>query len=483
MKKILFCVGFVFCNAIFIFAQTAAEKLKLQIEKLQKDADLKHAVFGVCILNAKTGKLVAEYNSEISLTPASTLKTLTTGAALGLLGKNFRYETLLQYTGKYDSAKGVIDGDLVIKGSGDPTLNSQYFRKKEDTLELAETWAKILKEKGIKKITGKIIADNSCFDNEVPSNWIWGDMGNYYGAPANGLSYSDNKFALYFKSGSAGEKTEIVSQKPLVPGLKITNKVTAGGSDDNAFIFGSPGNGDRMIRGTIPANQSKYEVEGSMPDPAYYCAFSLAEALKNAGIENSGKVEVVSEKGKTNGKTLYTHKSPVLEKIVYYTNMKSNNHYAETLLRTIAHRKNGVGTTSAGTDLVTEFWKGRGVETEGLFMNDGSGLSRANAISPLVQATILSKIYKDSLIYKSFNASLPVSGESGGMIGIGKGTCAQGNMRAKSGYITRARSYAGYVKTKSDEEYCFSFIVNNYSCSPKVVKGKIEDVLVLFCEF
>lgn len=481
MKNIFIFLFSAFClNSLS--AQTGSEKLIKETEKFKNDPALKHAVFGYSVMNAKTGKVIAEYNSQLSMTPASTLKTLTTGAALGILGKNFRYETLIQYSGKFDSAKGIIDGDLIVKGSGDPTINSQYFRKKEDSLEVAAVWAKMLKEKGVKKITGKIIADNSCFENDVPSTWIWGDMGNYFGAPPNGLSYNDNKYSLFFKSGAAGEKTEIVSKKPEIPGMIFMNKVTAAGSDDNAFIYGAPGSNERIIKGTIPSNQSNYEVEGSIPDPAAYCIYALSAALKKYGIEHAGKTEVISERGKVSGKTIYIHKSPSLDKIVYYTNLKSNNHFAETLLKTIAAKKTGLGTTSAGTDFVVEFWKGRGVDVDGLFMSDGSGLSRSNAISPAVQAAILSKVFKDSLIYKSFNASLPVSGQSGGMINLGKGTFAEGNMRAKSGYITRARSYVGFVKNRAGEELCFSFIVNNYSCPPKEVKAKLEDILVLFSE-
>ncbi len=225
-----------------------------------------------------------------------------------------------------------------------------------------------------------------------------------------------------------------------------------------------------------------YEVEGALPDPAFFCAQTLMTSLKNAGIEVSGKPEVRGEKNKVKSTILFKHKSPPLEKIVFYTNMKSNNHYAETLLKTLALKKNGIGTTGAGTRIVENFWRERGVDVGGLFMNDGSGLSRSNAISSSVQAKILCKIYKDSLIRDAFNASLPVSGKSGGMAALGKGSCAEGNMRAKSGYITRARAYCGYVKNSSGNELAFSVIFNNYSCSPKEVKGKIEDLLILFCE-
>ena len=482
MAKYNFLIIFAVLFVKNIFSQTANQKLKFETEKFKNCEAMRHGSFGYCILNAKTGKIIAEYNSQTSLVPASTLKTLTTAAALALLGKDFRYETLIQYTGKFDSISGIINGNIVIKGSGDPTLNSQYFKKKNDTLELTQIWAKILKGKGIKKITGKIIADNSCFENEIPSTWIWGDIGNYYGAAPNGLSYSDNKYSLSFKSGANNTKAEILSCNPQLSGVKFINKVYAGGNDDNAFIFGSIGAPEIVIKGTIPSNQNNYQVDGALENPALFCAMAFSDALTKYGIENNGKVQVISELNKFQNTTIFTHKSVTLDKIVFYTNMKSNNHYAESLLMTISQKKFGYGTLTKGLQLISDFWKNNGVDTEGLFMSDGSGLSRADAITPFIQATILSKIFLDTAIYKPFYSSLPVSGVSGGMITMGIASCAEGNMRAKSGYITRVRAYTGFVKSKIDHEYSFSIIVNNYLCSPKEIKTKIEALLVMFCE-
>ncbi len=457
------------------------QKVNALLEEYKNDKDLKPASYSFCVLNAKTGKVLCEYKSTIGLTPASTLKVLTTGAALGTLGNGFRYETKIQYTGTWDSTKGIIEGNLVIKGSGDPGLNSQYFKKKEDTLEIADTWAGVLKEKGIKKITGNIIGDASCFDDQIPANWIWSDMGNYFGAGACGLSYSDNKYCIYYKTGAAGEKAQVLKVVPAVKNINLISEVKAGGNDDNAFIYGAPFQNERKVTGTVPPNQAAYEVEGSIPDPAAFCAQALYDACVEKGIEIKGSAKSTYTPAEK-GKTIYIHKSPALEKLVYYTNLKSNNHYAESFLKTLACKKAGYGTTSAGCDAVLNYWKGRGVDVDGLFMNDGSGLSRSNAISTLQQASILAKIYRDSSIYKSFNASLPVAGQSGSLAGLCKGTFAEKNMRAKSGYITRARGYCGFVKTKKGEDLSFSVLFNNYNCSPSEVKAKIEKLLELMAD-
>jgi len=267
-----------------------------------------------------------------------------------------------------------------------------------------------------------------------------------------------------------------------VPGLVFINKITTGGKDDNAYVYGAPGQKERLMTGTIPANKSAYEVEIAMPDPAWYCVYALDKALNKAGVETFNKPEVASEPMKQEMQVLHVHKSPSVSAIVHQTNLHSNNLFAETLLKTIALKKTGYGSIYSAIDIVLNYWKGRGVDVEGFFMSDGSGLSRSNGISTFQQATILSKIYRDNSMYKTFNASLPVAGKSGSLASLCKGSFAENNMRAKSGYITRARGYAGYVKTKAGTELAFSVLFNNYNCSPSEAKVKIEKLLEALVE-
>ena len=144
-KNILRAVFFVLIFSLplgkswgWALAQTSP---KSQISNLQNDTDLAHASWSVCVLDVKKDSLIAEYNSELSLTPASTMKIVTTSCALALLGWNFQYQTFIDYDGKLDSAKGILHGNLYIKGSGDPTLDSETFRKKSDTISLTDQWA------------------------------------------------------------------------------------------------------------------------------------------------------------------------------------------------------------------------------------------------------------------------------------------------------------------------------------------------------
>ncbi|HEX8515807.1 MAG TPA: D-alanyl-D-alanine carboxypeptidase/D-alanyl-D-alanine-endopeptidase [Bacteroidia bacterium] len=463
-------------------------KLKTEIESLKKDPALKHASWSVCVMNTKKDTAIAEYNSHVSLVPASTLKIVTTGAALAILGSDFVFQTRLEHDGIFDTITGVLKGNLYIRGGGDPTLESEYFRDKKDSLTTLEKWALILKAKGLKKIEGAVIGDASIFeDNMTPTQWIWADMGNYFGAGASGLSYHDNKYTVFYRSGAAGTKTTVSKLSPEIEDLLFVNNVTAGGNDDNAFIYGSQYSLLRTASGTIPANKNNYEVEGSVPDPALLCAQALLKALGNIDIKAAKKATTVramkekNDTGSSKRKILHTHYSPTLDKIVYYTNLKSNNLYAEHLLKYISYSKTGFGTGSNGTETVTAFWKNKGIDVSGFFMNDGCGLARANAITTKTQAQILRSMSKE----KSFNAfynSLPVAGRSGSLGGLCEGTFAENNLRAKSGYITRARGYCGYVKNRKGDMLCFSVLANNYECTPTEMKKKLEKILVAIAE-
>ena len=453
------------------------------LDNYKKDKDLQHASYSFCILDAATGKSLKEYNSELALVSASTMKIVTTSAALGILGKEYTYKTNFYIFQKIDSVTGQSINNLLVKGSGDPSFNSSYFYDNDSSF--LKPIVQKLKAKGVKKINGSIIADVSYFDNGIPSTWIWGDIGNYFGAGANGLSYCDNKFSLFYNSGAANTKTELENILPdyFSKKMAIKSNVIASGSEDNAIVYGDPNSYSRTVKGTIPPNKKHYEVEAEMPDPALYFINKLHDELKkNSLITNEIKLIVNDNFDSYSIKTeqlVYSHTSPKLEKIIYYTNLKSNNHYAESLLNTLgAIQSNKQGTTENGISVVENYWKERGVDISGLHMADGSGLSRANTITTKIQATILSKIYRDSLMYPVFNASLPIAGKNGSMANLCKGTFAEGNMRAKTGYINRARGYCGYVKTRSGKELAFSVLFNNYDCSAKEMKLKIEKLLV-----
>lgn len=449
---------------------------------------MKHATWSVYVINSRTDSVIADYNGNTSLIPASTMKIVTTSAALGMLGSDYVFKTQLQYDGVFDSVSGILKGNLYIAGGGDPTLESSYFQDKKDSLSILERWALILKGKGIRKIEGCIVGDAEIFeDNLLPAQWIWGDIGNYFGAGASGLTYHDNKYIVSFKSGNTGSKTTINNIQPALEGLHFVNNVTAAGNDDSAFIYGSPYSLYRKAEGTIPPNKKNYEVEGSLPDPALTCAQELERALKKLQVNitqkatTARKLKEANEYTASNRKNVYAHYSPTLDKIVYWTNLKSVNLYAEHLLKFISYKKTGFGTETKGTQLITAYWKDRGVDVTGFTMMDGCGLARANVITTKTETQILAKMVRDKN-FDAFYKSFPIAGKSGSLGSLCEGTVAENNLRAKSGYITMARGYAGYVKNRKGDLLCFSVIANNYECSPTEMKRKLEKILVAIAE-
>jgi len=485
MKIKLYFLFSLFLMAGKAFSQQAINDF---INDLKSGPELQNASISLCAMDAKTGTVVCEYNSKLSLTPASTLKIVTTGSALQLLGKDFKYETLLQYSGTFDKASGVINGDLYIKGGGDPSLNSEYFRNPEDTFYVANKWAGVLKDKGVKKITGQIVVDVSCFEEDIPANWVWGDMGNYFGAAPSGLSYNDNKFYIVYKPAAKNGDSMVISKTvPQIDNLTISNYVKAGGNEDNAMVYRAPFGTDIKISGTLPVSVKPLSIEGSLPSPEQLLAKHLQQALNTQGIEltNKAVLKITAYTKKKYTKTLttlYTHRSSSLEKIIFFTNLHSNNQYAESIFRTMALKKSGFGSTFQGMQTITNHLKTKGFDTNGLFINDGSGLSRSNAVTAEHLTKILYMMCSDSTTKLPFANSLPVAGISGSLRSLGKGTALENNLKAKSGYITRVRSYAGYMKTKSGKEICLSLIVNNFNGTPTDTKKKMEQIFLKIYE-
>lgn len=471
---------------VLLMVQSVWTQASLQqaIHSFSKDPTLRHAGVGISVIDVATNKEIAQFDSERSLVPASSLKVLTTASALAMLGTEYRFRTRLQYTGSIDN-NGQLNGDLIIQGAGDPTLGSPTMPDGESMAQVLDKFSMALQQKGIKKINGHIIGDASYFGTTVNgSSWQWNDLGNYYGAGSWGLNIHDNLYYLRFQqSNRLGTTPRIALIEPEIPNLRFTNEVTSAsaGSGDNAYIYGAPYTYERFVRGTIPVGSKLFSIKGSIPDPPLFAAQQMATRLQNAGI--------ISTKGATSDRllgrpvsddrqTLLTHQSPFLKEIVIRTNIKSVNLYCETLLRSIGKAKGSEGTVSAGIQALQTFWEARGLSFAGVALEDGSGLSAKNIVTAKFMAQLMRKVARDGKIYPDFRESLPVAGKSGGMSYTLRGTSAAGKVRAKTGTLNRVRSLTGYVETKSGKLLSFSIIVNNYKGSGGQVRKKMEKMLL-----
>lgn len=403
--------------------------------------NLDHASMAVYAIDCKSGKVVVDLQGEKSLMPSSCMKVVTTGAALHLLGPESHFQTDLEIDGTVK--EGVLRGNVIIRGGGDPCLGAGAWEKQ------IEMWAQAVQEQGIKEIRGEIIGDESKWEKikAVPS-WEWEDLGNYYGAGASALSFHENMSIVTFRPGKEeGTPAIVLRVMPAASKLIMKNEVVTGpvGSGDRATIYGSEHSMTQVVRGTIPAGVEEFSIKGAIPDPAKLCSELLMQALHKKGVKVLGTPTTPQMK-----KVIHTTLSPKISEIVYATNQRSHNLYAEHLLKSM-----GQGTTEAGTKAVLEFWEKQGIEIAGLNMADGSGLSRKNFITPKQLALMLVKM-KHSPYFAEFYASLPEE---------------KPGVRAKTGSMSSCRGLAGY---KGD--IAFAIFINHGQDS-KAMKERLDQIV------
>lgn len=480
----LFVFVFLFFGLKNAFSQKVTpQHLQEFVKNWHKNPKMQSSSVSFYAQSVKDDKLKISYQSSQSLSPASCLKLVVSGAALGILGENFRFETHLAYSGSIK--KGVLEGNLYIIGGGDPTLGVENLEK------IIQEWVQAIKKQGIKQIKGKIIGDESIFEtNNIPDGWAWSDIGNYYGAGASGLSVLENQFLVTFRTGrKVGDKTEILRTEPAMPTIEWTNEVrtAATGTGDQSYIYGSPYTYVRLAGGTLPINsQNAYTVKASMPDPALFLAELLRKKLQQAEVPSqmatTARILQTKEAFLIEKRSIfYTHKSNTLKEIIKPLNQKSINLYAENLARMLGYKQEKKGTLKAGIKAITEFWKGKKVDLQGFYMEDAAGLSRFNYLKTQQLSQMLALISKMPF-WNSFYESLAVAGKSGTMQFRCLHTAAVGNVRAKSGSIGKVRSFSGYARTKSGVLLAFSVIVNNYDAPDYEVMQNLEKLMAMLAE-
>jgi serine-type D-Ala-D-Ala carboxypeptidase/endopeptidase (penicillin-binding protein 4) len=483
--RYIFSILFVIAT-LFASSQTITA-LKSALSKLSGDKELKNATISFYALDVDSNKVIASMKRNRTMVPASTMKLITTATALELMGPNKRFSTTVQYSGNIDS-NCVLNGNIYIKGGGDPSLGSHRFKNHYG--DFISKWSKEIIKLGIDSINGRVIGDASFFNEEmIPSTWIWADLGNYYGAGPSGLSVYENIYNIELNSGKKrGDSALIKCIVPYIPNLEIENHVKSMLiRKDQSYIFGAPYQDKRIIKGGIPVDKIDFKVRGSIPDPAYLVAFELSMSLRELGVKVGNTAttlrklkneDLILKEKRKKVKSTY---SPKLISLIQQTNMYSINLYAEHLMNQIGIFKYGSGDTGSGTLATTNFWKENGVDVDGMYIYDGSGLSRFNAITSKQLVGILTHMYKSDN-YKSFLNTLPVAGKSGTLRNVGKGTAASGRVKAKSGTMTRVKSYSGYVKTKNNRNIAFALIVNNYNCTTFQMKKKMEKIMIKLAE-
>lgn len=447
-----------------------------QIDLILKSDCINRSSVGIYVCDGESEQAIYTKNEELQLIPASVQKLYTTAASLDLFGPDYTFETRLMHTGTLIESE--IKGDLVVVGSGDPTLNSSYFMNHPSVIK---EFVKGIVDKNIKKISGQLVIDISVFDDEyIHGSWLWQDIGNYFGAGIYGLSYMDNTYLLEFNSNvKLGSTPKIVSIIPAsMSSLQIDNNVKATNiSYDNGYIYGSSLSDKREIRGEIPVNRSSFTIKGAMPDPYRVFATDLIEELRRNGIEFSNDIKIVTDKHiSVPMQELVNYRSPLLKDIVAKTNYRSINLYAEHLFKQLGNKANSQSSWEVSQQVLQDYLLSLGIKSGAVDVADGCGLSRLNTTDVKSLTRLLYSVRKNTKISNVFFESLPVSGNSGTMKYFGKDILS-GKIHAKTGSMAKVYALSGYIQTKSGNELCFAFIVNNYPCKRSDVKKVYEQIL------
>jgi D-alanyl-D-alanine carboxypeptidase/D-alanyl-D-alanine-endopeptidase (penicillin-binding protein 4) len=466
MLKHAFSIFTFFLLSIHLYAQT---DFYADFYRFQSLPELKNSSWALKAINLTSGDVIADINSDQSLIPASTMKIITTGIALDEFGPDYRFQTQLAFRGKLIS-DSVLEGDLLVIGGGDPTFH--YWSKAN--LNPVEKWIRILKNYGIKHVSGDLIVDISRYpESTTPDTWVYQDIGNYYGASPSALTYANNTFMSTFaQSPWEGIDTEVLKPKGENTLIKIINKVKSGapGSGDNAYVYGFPGSNTYIVRGTIPPGNGTFSIKASMPDPPMWFLSNFRKELTKAGIITEGE-DTVFRVLNSGYSILDTFFSPPLGDIIQEVNVNSNNLFAEHLQIELSLKYPDISIEN----LAKEYFEKEELNAEGLFPADGSGLSRYNAVTASNQVDFLSHMH-ESKHFETYLESFPVGGKNGTVADLFRSE-GKAVYHVKSGTLSRVKAYAGYIEY-NNELIAFSFIVNNYSGSTSAMKKSMETVLL-----
>jgi serine-type D-Ala-D-Ala carboxypeptidase/endopeptidase (penicillin-binding protein 4) len=464
---------------ILLSLSTLLQAQEKSLKSLLSDSTMRHGSISFCILDGGCGKTVFEYNPDKSLIPASIMKLLTSAAALELLGPDHTFKTKIGYSGSLVKGSGLLDGDIIITGGGDPTLGSSRFPAYYN--DFISGWIKEIKNARIRKVTGRVISDDSYFDYmPVPAKWLWEDAGNYYGAGAYGLSVYDNTYEIHFKTSADSTRQVITGISPPECSFQFMNWMVAAGTSDEGYVFAAPYSTNGWLSGSLPASPDDYILKASIADPPMIMARILDQKLKESGIKIKGSPTTVRlmQKGVSGKVTQIAEvSSPPLKEIIASLNHESVNLYAEHLVKELGREMLQSGTTASGIEVVRQFLAGAGINTGGLFIEDGSGLSPLDAIDAGSMTQLLFYMKSKSKNFKVFLESLPAAGNEGSLKNNFKNPAFEGRLYAKSGSMTRVRSYAGYLKAASGKDLIFCIIVNNFEGSSSEIITRIEEIL------
>ena len=485
--------------------QTAAE-LQSRIAALLDAPKFAGARWGI-LVKAGQNKIVFERDADKSFMPASNMKLYSTSAALDAFGAEYKIKTSV-HTTKPVSKGGLLRGDLILYGRGDPNLSPRFDAnypqryddlKSVDKITPIEQLADQIKAAGVRTISGKLIGDDSYFASDlIGPGWEWDDLQFYYGAEISALTVNDNCVSFTVTPGKVGDKP-IITVQPQTAYVKIINNAKTVESGRTRISVNRPLDSNTMeFIGTIARTAQKHEVNVAIHDPASYAATLLKEALARRGIRVLGKVEradartrVTKPFDESKLTEIATVESQPMSELIKVVNKPSQNLHAELLLLQLGanggiHELDDFGrprtTIARGNDARRQFLLKAGVDVTPLSLRDGSGLARQDLVTPRATVRLLEFMLTHTFA-NVFRESLPIAGVDGTLERRMRDTAAANNLRGKTGTLTGVNALSGYVTTKRGQVVVVSFMGNNYTGTGRDVTAVFDQIALMLAEF
>ncbi len=453
--------------------QAESVDLGPELDQILRETRNQDGTWAVLAVSLDLGDTLLARNPRVPMVPASNQKLLTTAAALHILGPDFRYQTFLLSDGA--PSNGLLEGDLILYGTGDPTLSDRFFPNETAPLD---TLVKHVTEAGIQEVRGDLIVDGSYFTGpELHPEWDASDLNDAFAAPVAAVAFNENLVTVRVEAGSAPQLQPTIQTLPPGSGIPVLNTAitTPRGTRSRVWLFRDMPRDPIGIEGGIPVGGRDVWRELPVPDPLMYAGRHLRQALESAGVSVTGRTRVVRDPtvsvlsdqevlpARVGGgaRVLGVHSSPPLLEILRVVNMESNNLLAETVAKTLGRVTSGDGSFQGGMRAVERFLlRDVGIPRAEILLRDGSGLSARNQVSAGALLQLL-RFMATSDHWEAFWSTLPEAGvrrELGRM----RNTPASRNLRAKTGTMEGVSSLSGMVRTRSGERILFSILANDH---------------------
>jgi D-alanyl-D-alanine carboxypeptidase/D-alanyl-D-alanine-endopeptidase (penicillin-binding protein 4) len=446
---------------LWVWAQPALASdtaLANRIAQILADRKIDEGDLGVHVIARGSDRVIHSRNAERQFIAASNVKLVTAIAALETLGRDYEFETAIYPRGAVED--GHLRGDLILRGGGDPTIGGRH--DDEDALTALRRWAQVLAAKGLRRISGDIVADDTFFDrthrhphwDDYPA-WKW-----HY-TTTSALSVNDNCVTITVKPGTAPGRAAVLSMRPASAPLEVRNLCKTATKKHAIWFDRSAGSNTIKVGGFVRKGTAGYSHEVTVPNPPLYAAAVLKEALEAEGIAVGGAARLIGlEEAAPErlGEPLFVRRTrllPVLRRMV----MDSHNHYAEQVLKTVGAETSGRGTWEAGLSRAASVLRDMGFRDEQFHLGDGSGLSRQNKLTPAFLAGLLAKMRRPEGD-TAFGFLLPWPGREGTL----RKRLLESpylTVRAKTGYLNGVGALSGYATTLSGFDVAFCILIND----------------------